>query len=541
MLFARRSSVVAAFRQHRCNACRPCRELPLPPPTGPLIEVAKLTGVYADPHGGVVRLTLDGVDTFRLKHSLYGHIPTCGAIYERYIEMQGLRATFNGTELRWENDIVAPRIASIDAFENKTMAKADKPVAAKTPTEIIAMNEILDDVVQGSGTSELDELGDFDPAAALHNLHVVLGVSPIDVLRVKSRISSADPPGWLIFVDKMLTWCLGSPAIGLRSGLEMWSLNLVKLLQPWSNAGPRGSRLFVKGLGTFDIRAAQERHMQQVVHSKLLSEAFKQVVQEDVDEEPACTPHFRDVISAVLEKSMMSMMDHMCQAEPGLRQLESLLPSPAELQAHGYAPYDHLGLDIAIHDLVEIFGLAENDFRFRFFVQHHKWFFACHEHFNRVDEVMRLPADLPAELLMRAQPRRILDAGLQIRQQRRGVGCFIQIDWLQQLPDKQCASGRKLVPLRSSNEFEEVGRALQNCAADLIDDVQHRECLLVKLLDKNGVPLALGRFQKTRWVEMSGKRNSNVGMDFRADFEEWNTDLRDWWAQHVGEHHNARG
>merc|ERR1712012_1504308 len=111
----------------------------------------------------------------------------------------------------------------------------------------------------------------------------------------------------------------------------------------------------------------------------------------------------------------------MRRAEPAIRQLESLLPSPAELQAHGYAPYDSLGPDIDIDDLVKIFGLTEEDVRFRFFVKHHMWFFACHEQFNRLDEVMRLPADLPEEMLMRAQPRRILNVALQMCQQLRGA------------------------------------------------------------------------------------------------------------------------
>jgi len=304
----------------------------------------------------------------------------------------------------------------------------------------------------------------------------------------------------------------------------------------------------VEGLGTFDIRTAQERHMQQVLQQKLLSEARDELQDgpnhEDVpgdDEERACTPirHSRFLPFGVMLCN--SIIGHMRRAEPAIRQLKSLLPSPAELQAHGYAPYDRLGFDIDIHDLVEIFGLADNDFRFCFFVKHHRWFFACHEHFNRVDEVMRLPADLPAETLMRAQPRRILDIALQIRQQRRGAGCSVQIDWVQLLPEKRCASGRKLVPLRSSIEFEEVGRALRNCAADLVDDVQRRECLLVKLSDKDGVPLALGRFNKTRWVEISGKSNSNVCTDVRADFEEFTEDLRHWWAQHVAERHNGQG
>lgn len=516
------------------------------PVHGHHIRAESLAGVYADPEGGKVHFVVDG-PAFTMVHSLLGQVPGTGRIESHLLRFGSHSAVFDGQHICWDNGIVAekligeedrqdqPREAPTRQTEPRCSVTASQPDVASGLMRSSAADPVhrilwTQATVPFDEESPMAHLRDF--AAWLSNRfdlpHVrgksraVLSTRLEKLLRGEGMLIEAQSylatlrsrdeviagfvhmlsftsrfpydPYYPPVSEDMSTCLVGARNLHnilrfdfLRCAhlLDMVGYgdvpDCIESLQAWAQFST-GRSLFISGLGVFDINEAK---------------------------------------------------DHLVEKEA--------IPSPASLQAIGYAPRlfptapdEFAWMDDEFFPLTQmrdLFRLNANDFRFRYFVRHHRWF-NDDIHINRLDEVLQLPDrddELPPGLSLDIGPRRMLDALQDTRREQ--VQPFVRFEWLLSLSERKCSLG-VLVPLRDSHDVLRVGKELRNCAADYICQVQQQRCVLVVLREQvNGKTLALGEFDGRRFKQLVESCNLSASKDVRECFDDYLPDIRMWWKQ----------
>ena len=290
----------------------------------------------------------------------------------------------------------------------------------------------------------------------------------------------------------------------------------------WSRTG-QGRALFLPGLGKFDVRAAYMQHW-----------------------------------AAEHEQEEEQQQQGQAAGAPVVP-LHALLPSPFELQAAAYLPLfagtrsASVEADARVTELLACAASAQlqgsgagSEFAPRYLIRFRDHFNGDARWANRLDE---LSAPGSVHLAERPELRRIpgaaalpppalfgrLDAlrAAALAGQPRPPN--VPFWWLESAPSPAMGR-RRLRVLACSDEVHEVGAALRNCAADYVDAVRARRCVLAALHDGEADPqcarpLGLGELDPadpSRWRQLSGPRNAGLPEETRAACEQGRRELAAW-------------
>lgn len=480
------------------------------PPAGPVIRPDQLAGAYEDPDGGIVHLTVEG-DTFRMHHSQYGPVPSLGTISSsrRYISCAGFHASFDGFKLYWSNGVAAWKLETLDGFK------------ARLESEVAEMP----DVTCQDTACLVDQ--------CLRNVHIVLGLESEGLAKFVQRAErSFKRKGDLVsslvseFVDSVILGRISDEFTTDTSVPSIIQVEVANRLVHWKSV-TRGNQIFIRGLGTFDIKQAQKAQ----IGDADAEEPFNRLV-----EVPEGQSMLRRGVAKAIARSAEFVAKHYfrhsslhpCDEE----ELRSVLPSPGELRLRGYGPSYFPHILKHRRTLKEIFELTPDDFRLQHLVRWRHWW-NNQDCGVRLDELMMAPAvesELPQGLSLRTRPRRLLDELLALRHHdvERGVA----YEWLASCPNFECGDSGTLRPLRTSDEVLDAAAALHNCAADYADDVKDKECILVVLVSKGGSYRAMGMAGGAGWEQVVADRNRPPSPDVLRLFAQALPHFEQWLRQH---------
>lgn len=524
-----------------------------------------LAGTYADPFGGQVRLSVDG-QTFTLQHSLLGPVQGSGNIDRHHLAFRSHFGTFDGQQIVWDNGVCAMKLGPLPSLPVPII-----PQASSTPTQ--GSNRLSTDSVINFSSFCIDDVAalvrrplwtaatvPFDCDRSLPEMRALVALLHehfgIPHLRARSKVelrakvvpalkregllvdAPSAGPNMYLHIVRWLLWAqtdledLGSIRMadcgvtktlaeqilaGMRNIRHFLNfddrawlnviddfgniprsdlIDLAFVVPKWSMF-EKGRSLFINGLGTFDIGAAQ-RHVSRAIVSDCSTPAHL-----------LPCPVKLQAVWYVLK----------------------LLPSDTGIMMYDEREYDTYVEDDAVEALFGLFKLQRTDFRFRYFVRHHKVF-------NndllraRLDELLELPAaegDLPLGCGLNTPPLRLLDAMLEHRWQNKIA--FVHFAWLDNLPDIETSLG-VLCPVRDSYALVHISKEMRNCADIYVEDVRERQCLLMSLVKPGTKPVALGEFRGRGWKQLVGFANAPVPEDVENIYNASLPTLQSWWQKH---------